>query len=231
MYLLDDFQLSCPSLSAKSLFKHFLSNPLPDLKQFDKELLPLGAGDLEDTLVLQGCPKLLLTVPWTCPGTSPPAASTSWGKGGWASLDRPHSQNPRGLFGHIHPEKGFSQLWNLGNSSWLPRVISCFSAALSRFQWFLTSPPCDVSSPTGPGALFAWEGQQQNKYLPFLCLIQGFIRIKVLFYDQNLYLSLFFSRSLYSGTISFFDFQLVSMPFCQPPPLPPKTLPGSKAMS
>lgn len=63
MYLLDDFQLSCPSLSAKSLFKHFLSNPLPDLKQFDKELLPLGAGDLEDTLVLQGCPKLLLTVP------------------------------------------------------------------------------------------------------------------------------------------------------------------------
>lgn len=48
------------------------------------------------------------------------------------------------------------------------------------------SLPCSAMppAPPGPDALFAREGQQQSKYLPFLCLIQGFKRIKVVFYDQ-----------------------------------------------
>lgn len=166
MYLPDDFQLSCSSLSAKLLFKHFLSNCVPDLKQFDKEELPLGARDsgaLWYRTAVQNCS-------WRCfkPALVPPLLQPALGGERVGFFGQTLLLKSKGVIWTHSSGKGFSLHWNLGNSWWLPWVISGFSTALSPFQWFLTSPQCDASSPTEPGALFAWEGQQQNKYLPFL---------------------------------------------------------------
>lgn len=48
------------------------------------------------------------------------------------------------------------------------------------FKWFLTSLKCEAANHLI--ALFAREGQQQNKYLLLLFLFQNFIRINIFFF-------------------------------------------------
>lgn len=85
----------------------------------------------------------------------------------------------------------------------IPAAVSCCSLT-SHF------PAVWCLQPPGPDALFAWEGQRQSKYLHFLHLIQGFIRIQVVSYEQNLYffLSLCFpfpSSLLFLGSFFWFS--------------------------